>query len=543
VADFSHHEPCPACGSKDNLARYSDGTGYCFGCHAYFFADGQKGEAPEGFAKARPVTPLLPGLPEAVTKRSLDAETCRKFRYLSNRDQGVQLATYCDKAGRPVAQKVRAEGKDFRWVGDPKAALLFGQQLWTEGGRRVVVTEGEIDALSVSQAFNLKWPVVSIPNGAPGAKRDLSKHLEWLESFDEIVLMFDMDEQGRAAVAACAELFTPGKCRIAQLPLKDANEMLMAGMAKELVSAVWDAKPYRPEGLVEGIDLITTLLEKPVRGLDYPWACLTGQLYGMRTGEIVMWTGGTGTGKTQIVREIVYKLHRELGENVGVISLEETEGEAMLGQVSIELNKRLHLPDVRDSVPNEQIELAARAIGSGLWFYRSEAGFDQKIIEARIRQMVKGCGVRWVVLDHISMVVGQNATDGDVRKRIDELMYTLRRTVQQLGCGLHVVCHLRKSQGKPFEEGEPVTLDDLRDSGALKQVPNIIIAAERNQQADGPEASRMLLRVLKNRFAGRTGVAGKVAFADSTGRITEVTPFDDSPPPVATVQGQSHGDF
>ena len=30
---FVRHEPCPSCGSKDNLARYSDGHGYCFGCH------------------------------------------------------------------------------------------------------------------------------------------------------------------------------------------------------------------------------------------------------------------------------------------------------------------------------------------------------------------------------------------------------------------------------------------------------------------------------------------------------------------------------
>ena len=29
---FIKHEPCPDCGSKDNLARYSTGQGYCFSC-------------------------------------------------------------------------------------------------------------------------------------------------------------------------------------------------------------------------------------------------------------------------------------------------------------------------------------------------------------------------------------------------------------------------------------------------------------------------------------------------------------------------------
>lgn len=30
---FQHHESCPRCGSKDNLARYADGSAWCFGCH------------------------------------------------------------------------------------------------------------------------------------------------------------------------------------------------------------------------------------------------------------------------------------------------------------------------------------------------------------------------------------------------------------------------------------------------------------------------------------------------------------------------------
>ena len=32
AARFIKHEPCPSCGSRDNLGRYSDGAGYCFGC-------------------------------------------------------------------------------------------------------------------------------------------------------------------------------------------------------------------------------------------------------------------------------------------------------------------------------------------------------------------------------------------------------------------------------------------------------------------------------------------------------------------------------
>jgi hypothetical protein len=33
VATFVRHEPCPRCGSRDNLGKWSDGSGWCFGCH------------------------------------------------------------------------------------------------------------------------------------------------------------------------------------------------------------------------------------------------------------------------------------------------------------------------------------------------------------------------------------------------------------------------------------------------------------------------------------------------------------------------------
>lgn len=32
---FKQHEPCPNCGSRDNLARYDDGSATCFGCGHY----------------------------------------------------------------------------------------------------------------------------------------------------------------------------------------------------------------------------------------------------------------------------------------------------------------------------------------------------------------------------------------------------------------------------------------------------------------------------------------------------------------------------
>ena len=107
---------------------------------------------------------LLTGVFQDLASRGLREDTLRKFRYqLAQDERGtpVQIANYCDRSGEIVAQKIRRPGKDFSWTGDPRAVFqLFGQQLWGTGGKTVVVTEGEIDAMSFSQMQDNKWPEI-----------------------------------------------------------------------------------------------------------------------------------------------------------------------------------------------------------------------------------------------------------------------------------------------------------------------------------------------------------------------------------------------
>jgi twinkle protein len=120
-----------------------------------------------------------------LSKRKLTEETCKHWGYgLANfKGQSCHIANYRDTGGKVVAQKVRLPNKDFCILGDASAMGLYGQHLWRDGGKMVVVTEGEIDALTVSQMQGNKWPVVSIPNGSKAAKKALASQLEWLEKF------------------------------------------------------------------------------------------------------------------------------------------------------------------------------------------------------------------------------------------------------------------------------------------------------------------------------------------------------------------------
>lgn len=523
-AEFKGHTSCDQCGSSDARAVYErvDGSQYeyCFRCQRRYGGEQTSTHTPMG--------DLLSIEYRALGSRKISEETCRKFGY--GVAPGCQIANYCDQRGRVVAQKVRKKGKAFTIAGDAKTMGLWGQHLWREGGKRVIITEGEIDALTCAQVLGLKWPVVSLPNGAQSAKKSVAASLPWLSSFEEVVLCFDQDDAGRMAVEACAALFRPGKLKVATLTRKDANEMLLAGEGQQLVRALWDASTWRPDGLLHGDNLWQEVTrEESCVAIEYPWEGLNDKLLGLRTGELVTITAGTGIGKSAVVREIAHWLMSK-GQGVGYLGLEEPVKRSVLGVLGIEHGKPLAQSPTL--IPQDQLKetfdrLFARAVYLDHW-----GSLASQTLMGQIRYMAAGMDCKWIILDHISIVVSsQDEVSGNFGERqvLDKVMTELRLLCHELDVGMLVVSHLKRPEGKGHEEGAQTSLAQLRGSAAIGQLSDAVIGLERNQQADDDEArNTTTVRVLKNRHTGDTGVACYLVYDPETGRLQGSTesPFE-----------------
>jgi len=470
---------------------------------------------------------LFDGEFQALLKRGITEETCKKFGYRVGTHAGraVHIAPYYDKDRNLVAQKIRPPNKDEMFTtGDFKVdkLQLFGQHLWGQGGKKVVVTEGEIDCLTVSQLQGNKWPVVSVPNGAgKQVTKAIQANLEWLETFDQVIFMFDMDEPGRTAAVACAELLTPGKAYIAHLPEKDPSDCLMKGKGDQVINAIWNAKAYRPDGIVAGADLWDAItIEEDIRSIQYPWEGLNRITHGLREGELVTVTAGSGIGKSAVVREIAYHLIKA-GETVGMIMLEESIKRTALGLMGIELNKPLHIS--KDGMNEAELRDAFNAtVGSGrCYLYDHFGSTEVDNLLGRVRYLSKSLSCRWIILDHLSIVVSGLEGD-DERRLIDRAMTMLRTLVQETGIGLILVSHLKRPPGLGHEEGAQTSLSQLRGSAAIAQLSDMVLGLERNQQGDDPNLTTV--RVLKNRFSGETGEACHLRYDRVTGRLSEGSP-------------------
>jgi twinkle protein len=526
---FLRHEPCDVCGSRDNKARYADGTAYCFGCKTYFRADGEPITEIQDRDLEREgrTSDFLQGEFVGLPKRNLSVETCRLWNYQvsgEGRGEPCHIANYFDADRQLLAQKIRKAGKKFSIIGNGKNLPLYGKWLWFgKSTKSIVITEGEIDALSVSQAFDHKYPVVSLPTGAPSATKVVKQEYEWLSTFEKIVLMFDSDAQGKEATEECAALLPIGKVYVTHLDYKDANEVLIRQGPQALVKAYWNATLWRPDGILQASDLRDAVLN-PVQtpSVPYPWIGLNEKLGGLRPYEIVTLTAGSGCGKTTIVKELAYDLLMTHNQAVGMLMLEENNTRTMEGLISICLGANI-VTDRTRATEKEIANAFDNITSHPLFLYNHFGSGSIDSILDRIRYLVRGCGVNWVFLDHLSILIS-GLEVADERKQIDIAMTRLRTLVEELGCGLIIVSHLRRPDGdKGHEDGAAVHLGQLRGSHAIAQLSDIVIGVQRHDDPNLSDAVELV--VLKNRWSGDRGSGGLLTYDRQTGRITEQTYF------------------
>jgi len=457
---------------------------------------------------------MIPCEYRALPERGLDRETCEKWGY----GVGRVDSRICHVANYPDgSQKLRFEDKTFRWLGN-NGGNLYGQWLWKPGGKYVTVCEGELDALTVSMCQGNKWPVVSLPNGASGAASAVREGLEYLESFENVRLSFDMDEPGRKAAESVAQLLTPGKASIVHLPLKDANEMLKAERVDELIQALWESQPYRPDGILQGEDIWQTAEAMgSSHGVPYPYPGLNELTLGIRLGEVIVITAGTGQGKSTFCKEVAHHL-MSLGKRVGYVALEETPRRSLLGLLSCEVSRPLHLQE-EDPFGDPEIRKAWERMEDRLILYNHIGVQDERGLFAKMAFMAKGCGAEYIIFDHLAMLQAGAAAGDNERKAIDRTMLRLVSLAQEAKCALLVVSHLRNPEGKAHEEGGRVTANQLRGSGGIKQMAFDVIGLERDQQGEDSDVSTM--RVLKCRNGKATGVACRLRYDHDTGRLLQ----------------------
>jgi twinkle protein len=521
---------CLSCGSSDARSMYSDGASHCHSCGDHTHGGKKvvtefKGNVPD--VVSTKVAPLDIGNLRSVSirERKITKEVTEffgvKMRFNSEGAVDGHFYPYGE------SYKLRVLPKTFTWIGH-NGNKLFGQDKFNSDGKRVIITEGEIDAMSVAQAaleqYGKIYPVVSIAS-ASGTKA-LLENREWLRSFKEIVLCFDGDDAGREATEKAIKILGADKVRLVKLPFKDANQTLVEKDGRELMSCIFGASKYVPSGIMRRDELWQAMIEyNSVPVVPYPpcLEALNTKLKGMREHTITLFTSGTGSGKSTITREIALHLVSTQDTMVGIVALEEPPAETARKLAGMAIsrdpsNEELSAEDLKcgfDSVFGDDRIMVLDHQGS----------MDDTSLMDKLEYMcLSGC--KYIILDHITILVSEGVDGLQGNEAIDRTMNDLLRLVSKHPVWLCLVSHLRKTQtGKrSFEEGQLPSLDDIKGSGSIKQVSMEIVAFSRDMTNDDELIKNHInMRVLKSRFTGLTGNIPGVDYIPSTGRLRAST--------------------
>ncbi len=536
MAFIKLHQPCPECGSSDAVCINEDNSGWCFSCQTRI-ADYNniKTEPVIQFSKYKNNIVIdTDSSFNALTDRGISLETAKKYGVKSTLDFKSNvikhLYPYYNNT-EITGYKVRDADKTFIWQGSPQDSLLFGEQLFQSGGKYVTIVEGECDAMAAYEMLGSKWPVVSLKNGAGGAEKDIKSSLEFLEKFETVVINFDSDKPGQEAAQRAAMLLSPGKAKIMKMPedFKDANDLLKSNTPDEYVNCWWASKVYTPSGIVNVSDMEEEYFNREEQeSVPYPWGGLNDKLYGLRMGELVTLTGGTGLGKSSITRELEYWLLKNTQDNVGIIALEEKKTRTVDALVSIEANTKLYIKQIREEYPQEKWREHYKTLFKGvaenrLWIYSHLGQHDVEEIFSKLRYLIIGCDCKWIIVDHLHMLVSSLAIT-DERRAIDNIMTRLRSLVEETGCGMILVSHLKKIEGnRGHEDGAEVNISHMRGSQSIGQLSDCVISLTRNPRAeDQIIANTTKIDVLKSRYTGDVGVASHLLYDKDSGRLSEI---------------------
>jgi twinkle protein len=523
---------CPACPSSDGFAVYDDGHGYCYVCNHYEKEIGKEEEMP--LDTNTPSLELFEanlgdcrGVQDRRITKTIAEHYGVRVNYDSDRNIIAYNYPYYADTHHPIAYKTRTLPKQFKTVGDFKDVWPFGVHAFHAGGKRLVITEGEFDAMAVAQAsydhYNKIYPVISVASASN--LKSLLHARTWIRSFEEVVLFFDNDAAGQKAIKDAANIIGIDKVKIASLGsvAKDPCELYVAAGKDGVMRAVWDAQPYSPAGIVVGHEPVWEqyLARQATESVPYP-DCLDGindKTKGMRFGEITLFTSGTGSGKSTVIKEIVLDLLDKTSYKVGMISLEESIGDTAEKFIQMKLKQNLQEFDV----PLDIQEAASKEVfGSErlvLLDHQGSVG-DESLIDKIEYMALMGC--KYLILDHITIAVSEGAEGYSGNEAIDKVMSDLLKITKKHDIWLGVISHLRKVQGggTTFEQGKLPSMDDIKGSGSIKQISFDIIGFSRDMANENEEVRNTIeFIVLKSRFSGKTGPAGSVKYNHETTRL------------------------
>lgn len=398
-----------------------------------------------------------------VDERGLDDETIRAFKvFASYNNEAIAFPSFSPDGNLENVSHIflkRENGKKKVLQEKGCAPTLFGWQTISESPRQIVISEGQIDAMTW---YQVGFPCLSVPNGC--------ENLDWIEydwdnlqQFDTIYLAFDDDASGQKAVKEVAARLGIHRCLMVKIAgFKDANEALQEmPLISTFENAIKAAKPLAPEQIRSPIEFKDKVVEKfyPRDGIRPGfWPNIFDRELGMRPGEVTVWTGIAGHGKSVMLTQLMVDAMQR-GFKCAIASME-MRGEATL-------HRMLSQSEMNSAIEISNIEKILDWLAGRLWIYDIIGNVSPKKILELMEYSSARHGVNHFVIDSL-MKCSVGSDDYDAQRIFLNDLCGFAKTHD---CHVHLVAHARKGRD---ESESPGKLDVSGSANIINQADNIL---------------------------------------------------------------------
>lgn len=401
-----------------------------------------------------------------LSERGISEETVRSLGVLSGRKFFKKSGAELDAVGFPYRHQGRVTAIKWRslstkeFTQDGSAQTLFLADK-IEAGQDIVITEGEIDALSF---WDAGIPALSIPSGAlsEGAA-DESARLKWLSHHDEIIkaapnvfLAVDMDGPGETTAQELARRIGKLKCWRISFPhgCKDANDTLVSHGKEALAKCKADSARWPVEGLAAPADYMDRVQKLYRDGL--PRGASTGwpnvdEVFTLNPGSLVIVTGTPGSGKSQMIDNMLVNAMAQHNWRVAYASFENPPELHLAKLISLKAGKPFgDGPTPR--ISEEQMLEELGWVNERLTFLTNEGVMPtvESLIE-RFEAAVRRSGVKACVVDPFNFIKLSQKKDGGVdTESINEMLAQFKTFAMRAEVTFFLIAH----PAKPMNAGQ-----------------------------------------------------------------------------------------
>lgn len=483
----------------------------------------------------RPAEPIKPkdDALAFLESRGISAGTAERYMITSKETKtGTAIVfPFMDENGDIQMIKYRnpapKEGESKEWSEKECKPILFGMYQCDPDEKVLIITEGQMDSLSVAEAGYTN--AVSVPTGANGFTW-IPYCWNWMEQFERIIVFGD-HEKGH--ITLYAEMLQRWKSKVWCVrpedyrDCKDANDILRLYGKEQIRKCIQNAAQppisnIIPLSDVEDIDLDD--LEKLGTGITKLDETLSG---GLPFGQLILITGKSGDGKSTLGNQFIVNAI-DYGYRVFIYS-----GELPNFMLRSWITLQAAGPDNIDAVKkyggkaeykvkpgvNELIRHWLEGIA---WIFDNngipDEDAEQEKLADLLETVIERCGVRVILLDNLMTALDlEPGTASDKYDRQSEFVKKLTRLAVSHNVLIILVAHKRKM-------GAGEVNDTVSGSADIVNLASIVMSYERGDAKSKEDTSDNIryLRVTKNRLTGELHKGIKLTFDPISKRIHEV---------------------